>query len=300
MKSLDEAEFTIAGTGLMGSSLALSLRGKVKALWGVDTDPAARTAAAPYFDRIGADLTEAATGADVIILATPVRAILRILDNLNLHTSAPILKPGALIIDLGSVKAPIVAAMDKLPETVSAVGGHPMCGKEFSGPLAADAKLYERCNFVLCSTRRSTPDALDFARQMINTLGARPLLLDAAQHDRAVAAISHMPYLLSGMLVGAVEHLAEGDGTAWELAASGFRDTSRLAASDVTMMGDTVLSNREAVLAALDVFQEQLSFFRDLLIDADEDQLRATLKSARLARLDWFKKYNGDNTKDRV
>jgi prephenate dehydrogenase len=190
--------------------------------------------------------------------------------------------------------------MDKLPEAVIAVGGHPMCGKEFSGPLAADGKLYERCNFVLCSTRRSTPEGLDFARQLIQTLGARPLLLDAVQHDRAVAAISHMPYLLSSMLVGAVAHLAEADGTAWQLAASGFRDTSRLAASDVTMMGDTVLSNRAAVLAALDVFQEQLTFFRDLLIDADEDQLRATLKSARLARLDWFKKYNGDNTKDRV
>jgi prephenate dehydrogenase len=275
----------------MGSSLALSLRGKVKAIRGVDTDPEACAAAAPYFDRVGADLAEAVTGADVIILATPVRAILRILD--RIQTSALMLKPGALVIDLGSAKTPIVAAMDNLPEEIIAVGGHPMCGKEFSGPLAADGKLYERCTFVLCPSRRSTPEGLAFARQMVKALGAFPLLLDAAQHDRAVAAISHMPYLLSAMLVGAVESLAGADGLAWQLAASGFRDTSRLAASDVTMMGDTVLSNREAVLAALEVFQEQLTFFRDLLNDADERQLRATLESVRRARLDWFRKHSG-------
>src|SRR5258708_25442714 len=282
MKALDVAEFTIVGTGLMGSSLALALRGKVKSLRGIDRDPAARDLAARYFDTITDDLSEA-TSADVIILATPVRAILRLLDSLKART-----KPGTLILDLGSSKAQIVEAMDSLPDHVLAVGGHPMAGKENSGPTSADGTLFKDRVFVLCPTRRSSTDALVFAESMVRAIGAQPLKLSASRHDQAVASISHLPYAVSVALVSAVMQAAQSDDTPWQLASSGFRDASRLAGSDTTMMGDTLLTNREAVLDALQQYRQQLDELESALKSADEARLRAILETAKHARSDSF------------
>src|SRR5258708_5603876 len=136
MKALDEAEFTIVGTGLMGASLALALRGKVKMLRGVERDSVAREAAASLFDEITNDLS-AALDSDVIVLAVPIQAILELLKVLGAQA-----KPGTLVLDLGSSKQEIVWAMDALPERLLAVGGHPMCGKETSGPQNADGTLF--------------------------------------------------------------------------------------------------------------------------------------------------------------
>jgi prephenate dehydrogenase len=281
MKALGEASFTIVGTGLMGSSLALSLRGKVKSLCGIDPDPSHLQAAAAYFDDVNADLEQAAQ-ADVVVLAAPIRSILTLIERL-----VTVLKPGALLIDLGSTKRDIVRAMDNLPDYVLAVGGHPMCGKERSGPSSADGALYKGCVFVLCPTYRSTPAALAFVQNMVETIEAKPLLMDAERHDAAVAAISHLPYLLSAALVGAVNDTAHDDGIAWKLAAGGFRDTSRLAASDVTMMEDILLTNRDAVLDALKLFGAQLAGLSTALEASDEPVLRGILDSARQTRLNW-------------
>src|SRR5581483_3074929 len=121
MKTLSQAEFTIIGTGLMGTSLALALRGKVGKLRGVDTNPANRYAAAVYFDEMGDDLQSALVPADVVILATPIKATLGLLARVG-----AMVRSGTLIIDLGSAKQQIVQAMDTLPGSVLAVGGHPM------------------------------------------------------------------------------------------------------------------------------------------------------------------------------
>jgi prephenate dehydrogenase len=282
MKALGEAALTIVGTGLMGSSLALTLRGKVKSTCGVDPDPGHLEAAAAYFDAVTPHLEQAVAQSDVIILAAPIRAILQLLNRLS-----PILKPGTLVLDLGSTKRDIVQAMDKLPTRVLAVAGHPMCGKERSGPEAADKALYNGCVFVLCPTQRSTPEALEFAEGMIRAVGAHPLMMGAERHDAAVAAISHLPYLLSVGLVGAVKDTAEDDKLPWKLAAGGFRDTSRLAASDVTMMADILLTNREAVLDALRLFDAQLIALREALQSSDEQALRGILDGARQTRIDW-------------
>ncbi|HLY26579.1 MAG TPA: prephenate dehydrogenase, partial [Aggregatilineales bacterium] len=195
MKALDEAEFTIVGTGLMGASLALALRGKVKALHGVDTNPEAREAAASCFDAVAAEFDPQARP-DVIILATPVRAILQWLRALPAQIA-----PGTLILDLGSSKREIVALMDALPDSLLAVGGHPMCGKESSGPGEAESSLFIGRPFVLCRTAHTTTEAWDFATQIVAALDAQLVNLDAEQHDQAVAAISHLPYLVSSGLV---------------------------------------------------------------------------------------------------
>jgi prephenate dehydrogenase len=285
MKTLSQAEFTIVGTGLMGTSLALALRGKVGRLRGIDSSAAYRYAAAVYFDEIGNDLEPALASADVVILATPIKAIIGLLAKVG-----AMVRPGTLIIDLGSAKQQIVLAMDGLPDSVLAVGGHPMCGKEQSGPTVADGTLYHGCVFVLCPSQRTTPEALDFARAMIRAIGARAIVMPADRHDTAVAAISHLPYLLSVGLVAAVQNVAQNDPMPWKLASSGFRDTSRLAGSDITMMGDTLLTNREAVLDALRVFRTQLDILESILQMADERALRGILDSARQARLEWPQK----------
>ena len=283
MKDLDDSEFAIVGTGLMGASLALALRGKVKALHGIERNPVAREAAAGYFDTITDDLSTARES-DVIILAVPVQAILQVLKTLAVQA-----KPGTLIIDLGSSKTAIVKAMDALPDHLLAIAGHPMCGKESSGPENADGTLYRDRPFVLCRTQRTTDAAWALACAMIDAIGAHGIHLDAEQHDQAVAVISHLPYLLSIGLVAATQHAAETDSTPWQLASSGFRDTSRLAGSDVAMMGDTLLTNRDAVLTALSLFRQQLDRAEEAVKSSDEPGLRAILDSSRQARLNWLK-----------
>ncbi|GAB4552197.1 MAG: hypothetical protein OHK0023_19880 [Anaerolineae bacterium] len=287
MKALDESEFCIIGAGLMGASLALALRGKVKALHGIDPNPAAREPALAIFDHFSVDLRDCAS-ADVIVLAAPINAIVTLLPQIGV-----LAKRGALILDLGSVKAPVVRSMNELPEHLFAVAGHPMCGKELSGASAAEARIYCDCRFVLCQTARSTAESMALAERIVRAAQARPLWLEAEQHDRAVAAISHLPYLISTALVEAVGSLADhADGDVlWQLASSGFRDTSRLASSDVTMMGDTVFTNRNAILPVLEAALLQLTALREALRHDDDPQLRRFLGAARARRSIWLENY---------
>lgn len=271
----------------MGASLAIALRGKVRRLYGLDASPANLLTAKHHFDGTSSDPTSV-RDSDVIILAIPIRAILKVLT--TLATNA---KPGALVLDLGSAKVQIVAAMNALPDHLLAVAGHPMCGKESSGPGGADANMYKKARFVLCRTERTTDEALAFVQRLVTLIGARPIVMDAAEHDHAVALISHLPYLVSSALVGTVQADAgeAGDHPAWDLAASGFRDTSRLAGSDITMMTDTLAVNRETVLAALDLFQTEITELREQLAAGDDAGLRARLEQIRHNRNVWYKAF---------
>lgn len=276
MKALSETHLCIIGTGLMGSSLALALRGKVRHLHGIDPD----SSAAPYFDSFSSAL-HSLYNADVIVLATPVNVILELLPRVGALAAA-----GALITDLGSVKAPIMAAMAMLPPRVQAVGGHPMCGKELSGASAADPMLYRGCTYVLCATERTSQAALGFMETLVRAIGAQPLHLEPTAHDQAVAQISHLPYLLSvALMLSAAE---ADDERLWQLAASGFRDTSRLASSDITMMGDVVMSNRAALLQALERCVRQLAQLQAALTAEDASVLRDLLAKARQTRQAWL------------
>lgn len=286
---LNDAEVVVVGAGLMGASLALALRGKVKTLNGVEVNPRHRQLAASCFDHLFADL-DAVRSADLVILATPVRAILTLLEPI-----AALARPGAVIMDLGSAKTAICSAMDNLPERVEAIGGHPMCGKEKSGPEAADAALYHRRRFVLCPTRRTTPHSMHLAQQVVSAARSQLVVMQPEEHDSAVAAISHLPYLISAALVDTVKALVDSDAddsqAPWQLAATGFHDTSRLAGSDVTMMADTLDANRDAVLHVLSAYQDSLARFRALLEAQDSTELRTLLEHIRSARQDWLEQY---------
>jgi prephenate dehydrogenase len=285
---LGAARVTIAGLGLMGGSLALGLRGKCGELMGVDPDPAAAALAVErnVVDRV-ADFATAASATDLLILAAPVRAILALLRQLG-HEPRP--ERPTVVLDLGSTKAEIVQAMRALPAGWDPVGGHPMCGKEASGLAHAEAGLFQGRVFVLTRLERTSPGALRLAGEVVAAVGAREMRLGAEQHDTLAASSSHLPYLAASALVRAAE--AAGDGAVWDMAASGFRDTSRLAASDVTMMLDILLTNRAAIGAALARYRAELDDLTRLLAAGDAEGLRALLQGAQARRNDpmWAEK----------
>jgi prephenate dehydrogenase len=172
-----------------------------------------------------------------------------------------------------------------------------MTGKEQSGVEASDAVLYRGRPFVLCPTRRTTPATRLRALALVDALGAVPIEMEAHRHDRLVAAISHLPYLLSAALVATVAKEGETDPAVWELAAGGFRDMSRLAGSDVQMMGDILSTNTQAVAILLALFRVQLAMLEAMLVSDDDQQVADFLKPTREARVNWIQRYENGNKK---
>lgn len=265
----------------MGGSLALALK---RARWadriaGVSRGRQSLTdaLAAGAIDCGTTDLAEGVADADVVVLATPVRTLLRQLPEVGRHA-----RPGTVILDLGSTKAAVCEIMAELPAELQPIGGHPMCGKEVGGFAAAEVGLYAGQTFVLCPLPRTSNRALETAQSLAEAAGSYVVTLDPRAHDRAVAAISHLPYLAA---VGLVDTLAAGnDPLAWALAASGFRDTTRIAASDVQMMLDILMTNRAAVLEWLQSYTRELAALRDALQADHEEQIRGRLAQAQELR----------------
>ena len=280
----------IVGLGLMGGSLALAMRAHVDHISGIDQDERARCLALErgMVDCATDDLYEGVNRADVVILAAPVRVIVEMLQ----MRIGSYLRSNTLLIDIGSTKQDIVDAMASLPIGVNAVGGHPMTGKENGGIEESDESLYHGRPFVLCPSRRTTPAARLRAVSFVETLGALPIEMEAERHDQIVAGISHLPYLLSATLVATIANQARDDAAYWELAAGGFRDTSRLAASDVTMMGDILSTNTQAVATLLAQFRMQLAMLETLLIARDDHRLGESLQPIRQARKEWAQNYD--------
>lgn len=280
---LKKSRIAIVGLGLMGGSLGLALkRGhicrEVVAL--VRRTEAARQAeSAGVVDFATTDPAQALLEADLVVFSTPVRTIIQ-----QLAQGASHFKTGAVITDMGSTKQEIVRAMAKLPEAVHPVGSHPMCGKEQAGLDAAEATLYEGAPWIVTPLERTPSAATHLIFKLAEAVGAKPRLLAADRHDRLVAAISHLPHALATALVLAAQQVAEDDPAVWEVAASGFRDTSRVAASDVTMMLDILLTNRAAVGQMVALAQAQLAQLAAALAAEDEATLRKLLEQASQRR----------------
>ncbi len=283
--TLTECHVTIVGLGLMGGSLAGALRDRCRRVTGVDVDPetVATARARGFVDDAATDLAAGVREADLVVLATPVRTILQLLEELG-----PLLKPGAVVMDLGSTKAAITAKMADLPDAVAPLGGHPMCGKERAGIAAADPEIYRGATFILTPLARTTAAALDLGKAVAAAAGARPLLLDAERQDKLTATVSHLPYLLACALIATADATTSSDPAAWEIVAGGFRDTSRVAGSDVTMMLDILLTNREPVLHALTTCIDRLQELSALIAAGDETALRTTLATLRSQRKEMY------------
>ena len=280
--ALKDCRVGVIGLGLMGGSLAMALREAqaCESICGYDADQNTLDQALQrgLIDRpidLGGDHV------DVLILAAPVNAILDWLIKIpavfsgNLH-----------VIDLGSTKGQITAAMQSLPERISPLGGHPMCGKETSGLGVATSDLYRKCLFVLTPLDRTHATTLAIAQQLIGVISARALILDPERHDQLAATISHVPYLTALALVEAA--MQTHDDAAWEMASSGFRDSTRLAASNPTMMLDILMSNQSAVLAAVARLQTSLETLTQLIQHGDRAALQVIMDAARSRRTTLF------------
>ncbi len=261
---LARSRVAIVGLGLIGGSLALALGGHCREVLAVEPRAEARALALRegIVSAASADPTAVLPQADIVVLAAPVRAILALLTDLpNMH-------PGrALVLDVGSTKQAIVKAMAALPARFDPIGGHPMAGKTARGLTAAEAGLFRGAVFALTPLTRTSPLARAVAEALVHAVGAQPLFMTPAEHDRYAAAVSHLPYLLS---------LALALSTSPEeavLAGPGFRSTTRLAASSPEMMGDILLTNRPAVLAALERFRSRLAALETALRSPEEEPL---------------------------
>jgi prephenate dehydrogenase len=279
---------TIVGMGLMGGSLGMALVKnnackEVRAL--VRRNDAIENILARDAAHIaGTDEQQLLENTDLLVLATPVLTIEAQVSELHRF-----LKTGAIITDMGSVKKGIVEAMDDLPPYLNAVGGHPMCGKETSGITSADPMLFRERVWVLTPSRRTDPKALSLVEAMIELTGARRMIMDAESHDAAVSCISHLPYILAMTLMEVAENAAVDRPEIWELAASGFRDTSRLAGSDLTMMIDILASNRTNVVRMMNLASTRLNKMIELISDGKDEPLLDVLSKIRDRRMGMFR-----------
>lgn len=274
----------IIGLGLIGGSLALAIKAArpETRILGIDTrqadvDLALRLGAIDVASESPATLAEQA---DVVVLATPVGAIRSVLQQL-----APALRADQIITDVGSVKGVVAEAFldvfGRIPPYL--VMGHPIAGSEKSGMAAADGSLYRDHKVILSPYPETDPAALAFVRALWQDLGAEVLEMDPARHDRVLASTSHLPHLLAFSLV---DTLAGKDDSReiFRYAAGGFRDFTRIAASDPIMWRDIFLNNRASVLQAIDQFTEGLQALRQAIDEADEHHLMGVFTRAKAAR----------------
>lgn len=275
---VDELHVTIVGLGLMGGSLAKALSGTVGSITGVDQNPATleRAIRSGVVDRAELKFSSELGDDGLLVLAIPVHQIINVLKDLPLRVASR-----TRVLDLGSTKRDIVAEMSALPARFSAIGGHPMCGREVSGLEAAVETLYDGKNFVLCRTKRTDAEIEKLVLDIIDSIGARPLFMSAEKHDTLVALTSHLPFVLSSLLSLAAGQRARRVPDLWKVAASGFRDTSRLASTDTEMMLEVLQTNRQAILEELSKYQEILRIVIEQLEKEDYESLGELLESAR-------------------
>jgi len=277
----------LIGAGLIGGSWALALRSvnpKVHVqLYDQQAQHRVEAIEKGIANRAFERLEEAISGVDLVILATPVGAFSSVLSQLR-----PLLGPHTVITDVGSTKRGVIdAARSILGDVFSRfVPGHPISGAEKSGPLAARADLFKDKRVVLTPSAETNPEALAKVKLLWELAGADVHFLDAAQHDEVFAAVSHLPHLLSYALVE--ELAARPDAhVIFSYAAGGFRDFTRIAASNPTMWRDISLGNAQALLKELDAYTDKLSELRAALSKADGEALLSLFQRAQKARTEW-------------
>ncbi len=253
---LPSSRIAILGLGLMGGSLALALRDHCRTLMGYDLDPQTRSLARELnvVDQVSANPAAILPSTDVVILATPLSAITKIIAEL------PSLHPGsAIVLDLGSTKTQVVQALESLPSRFDPLGGHPMCGKETTGLENADPVIYQGATFAFTALQRTSSKARVFAEQLAQTIGSQTLWIDSDTHDQWSAATSHLPYMVAAALSSSTPSQSS------PLVGPGFRSTTRLAATPASIMLDVLSTNRAYILESLNRFRKELDSLEEKL-----------------------------------
>ena len=279
----------IVGTGLMGTSLALAIKSsnlKVDIV-GTDYDSVARSGAqkSGAFKKVESRLSNAIRGADVVVFATPIQAMREMMES-----AANDFEEGCVVTDVGSSKKVVLQwAEEVLPKHVSFVGGHPMAGKELSGPKNADGTMFKGKAYCIVPSVNAERAAVSSVTTIAEAIGAKPFFIGVDEHDSFVAAVSHLPFMMSVALIGTASKSANWDDIA-QLASSGFSDLSRLAAGDPVMHRDICVTNPEPIVAWMDSYIRELYELRNMLAKEggpDPDALHDVFEEAMNARARW-------------
>jgi prephenate dehydrogenase len=277
----------LVGCGLMGGSFALALKraGLVRRVVGFSPSQATRQRALDMgvIDAIALSAAQAAQGSDLVLVAVPVAAT-----QSTLAALAGALSPQALLMDVGSTKRDVVQAAalalgDKLPTFVPA---HPIAGKEVAGVAHADVDLYTGCQVVLTPTEQTGTTQLAQAQALWAALGAQVRTMSALEHDSAFAAVSHLPHMLAFAAMNAVNAQAQA-AQFLSLAGPGFRDFTRIAASDPAVWRDILHANRDQLLLQSQHLREALQAFETALAQGDSAALQALITAASQSRAAW-------------
>ena len=277
-------QMTICGVGLIGGSLALTARrhGLVERIVGLgrtqaNLDVALERGLIDYATR---DVAEAAHGAELVMLATPVMTFPE-----TLAAMIPYLPHDAVITDVGSVKQWVVRALEPLiGPAMALVGVHPVAGKETVGAGAAEAGLFVNRRVIVTPSRRSNAAAVAKVAALWRATGAKVEELAPAAHDALLARASHLPQIVASALAAALEGEQIDGKLVSEYGAGGLRDTTRIAASSAEMWRDICLTNREAIMAALELFRGSLDKFANAVARGDAAELMALFERGRRMR----------------
>ena len=274
----------IVGVGLMGGSFGLALRKRRLARRIVGASRRQTTIEQALergaIDEGWTDVAVAARGADLIFMAPPVGQMADLCRQI-----APVVRADAIVTDAGSTKAAVIEQCTRiLGERAYFVGGHPMAGSEKTGVEHARADLFKRAMWVLTPTAGTPPPVVNTLVSMIEALDATPMLLDAHLHDTLLAVTSHLPHITAAALVHVFAQTNARSSVAEQLIASGWRDTTRIAAGSAEMWRDICLDNAPAITQSLDELLDELHALRHLIRDEDGENLRVWFEEAATVR----------------
>jgi cyclohexadieny/prephenate dehydrogenase len=275
----------LIGLGLIASSMAHAMRrdGLAGEIVGTARSAETRETAARlgFCDRVVATAAEAVEGADLVVLAVPVGAMGAVAEEIGPH-----LAPGATLTDVGSVKRAVVEAVaPHVPEGVTFIPGHPLAGTEHSGPASGFAELFENRWCLLLPSGDADPEKVDRLAALWRAMGANVDFMDIDRHDLVLAVTSHAPHLIAYTMVGVADDLRRvTDQEVIKYSAAGFRDFTRIAASDPTMWRDVFLTNKDATLEILGRFTEELFALQRAIRTGDGDMLHDYFTRTRAIR----------------
>jgi cyclohexadieny/prephenate dehydrogenase len=275
----------LIGLGLIASSMAHAMKahGLAGEIVGYARSAETRSVALQlgFVDRVTDTAAEAVQGADLVVLAVPIGAMEALAAEIGPH-----LAPGATVTDVGSVKQAVIAAVGPhMPGSVHFIPGHPMAGTEYSGPRSGFASLFQNRWWLLTPLEGTDADALARLEGLLRAMGANVDRMDAAHHDLVLAVVSHTPHLIAYTMVGVADDLRRvSNSEVIKYSATGFRDFTRIAASDPTMWRDVFLTNKEATLDVLGRFTEELFALQRAIRLGDGDHLHAYFTRTRAVR----------------
>ncbi|MBI5183872.1 MAG: prephenate dehydrogenase/arogenate dehydrogenase family protein [Nitrospinae bacterium] len=275
---------TIIGVGLIGGSLARvckekNLIGRITG-FGRNESNLKKGVELGVIDSYTLDLKEAVRNVDIVLLATPVGVMVDIVKIMIPH-----LKEGTIITDVGSVKGYLVDKIEELlPKGIPFVGGHPIAGSERSGVESSLPTLFKNYNCILTPTEKTDREALKKIEELWYSAGAKVILMDAKDHDRILAAISHLPHVVAYALVNTIGDICKEEDNLLSLAAGGFKDFTRIASSDSVMWCDICLLNRDNILEIITQFKGALERLRRYIKEENGTRLKEEFNKANSIR----------------